>query len=181
MNYGNRNATSTYTYQDISKSYSMALFSSISVSLAIRKALSGKTANMSGSLLIVYNSISTFFACSTAGFLNAYFMRQSELSRGIEITDPGNPEQPLGVSKAAAQKAVTQTAISRYILNVPIILPSLVFLSLEKMRLMPKAKSAQSLVQAFVFYLELYLAVPIGVSVYPQYGRIPVSEVEPEF
>lgn len=41
MNYGNRNASSLYTTEDILKSYSVAVTSSIIVSLSIRKALSG--------------------------------------------------------------------------------------------------------------------------------------------
>lgn len=43
MNYGNRNATSLYTTEDIMKSYAVAVGSSIVVALSIRKALSGWT------------------------------------------------------------------------------------------------------------------------------------------
>ena len=39
MNYGNRNASSTYTKQDIAKSYSAACATSITVALGIRKIL----------------------------------------------------------------------------------------------------------------------------------------------
>ena len=102
LNYGNRNASSNYTTNDIMKSYGYACASSISVALGIRKMLSGKTKHMKGAKLIVFNSISAFFACSTAGFLNAYFMRQTELEKGISIVDPSNPEVDLGKSKAAA-------------------------------------------------------------------------------
>jgi hypothetical protein len=79
MNYGNRNATSLYTTQDILQSYIVAVGSSIAVALSIRKALSGWTQNLHGARLIVANSISSFIACSVAGYLNAHFMRQTEL------------------------------------------------------------------------------------------------------
>ena len=79
FNYGNRNATSSYTTEDILKSYSVAVASSITVALGIRKALSGYTKNLKGSKLIMMNSVSSFFACSTAGYLNAWFMRKTEL------------------------------------------------------------------------------------------------------
>jgi len=79
FNYGNRNATSLYTTEDIMKGYSAAVTSSVIVALSIRKALSGKTNNLKGAKLIVYNSISSFFACATAGYLNAWFMRSTEL------------------------------------------------------------------------------------------------------
>jgi hypothetical protein len=42
---------------------------------------------MKGSKLIILNTISSFFACGIAGFLNAYLMRQTELSKGIDIID----------------------------------------------------------------------------------------------
>ena len=48
LNYGNRNASSNYTNLDIMKSYGAACLSSITVALAIRKALSGRTKNMKG-------------------------------------------------------------------------------------------------------------------------------------
>jgi len=75
MNYGNRNATSNYTNQDIAKSYLVALTASIGVSLGIRKALESRTRHMRGPKLIFFNTISAFLACSSAGSLNAYFMR----------------------------------------------------------------------------------------------------------
>lgn len=75
LNYGNRNASSNYTTQDIMRGYSAACSSSIVVALGIRKALESRTKNMRGGKLVIFNSISAFFACSTAGFLNAYFMR----------------------------------------------------------------------------------------------------------
>jgi sideroflexin-5 len=104
MNYGNRNATSLYTTEDILKSYAVAVTSSIGVALAIRKALSGWTHGLHGSKLIVANSVSSFFACSTAGYLNAHFMRKTELEKGIDILDEEG--RILGKSKVAAHKAV---------------------------------------------------------------------------
>jgi hypothetical protein len=104
FNYGNRNASSTYTAEDILKGYTVAVVSSIAVALGIRKALSPITRNMKGARLILMNSVSSFFACSTAGYLNSFFMRRSEMERGIDIMDEKN--NPVGKSKVAAKKAV---------------------------------------------------------------------------
>ena len=82
----------------------MAVTSSIAVALAVRKALSGWTKNLHGSKLIIANSISSFFACSTAGYLNAHFMRRTELEKGIDIHDDEGRFH--GKSKVAAHKAV---------------------------------------------------------------------------
>jgi hypothetical protein len=78
--------------QDIAKSYSCALSSSIGVALAIRKIVSMKFGTVTGAKGILLNSVSAFFAVSTAGFLNAYLMRQTELVSGINIFDPNNSE-----------------------------------------------------------------------------------------
>ncbi len=86
------------------KSYGVAVTSSIAVALAVRKALSGWTKNLHGSKLIIANSISSFFACSTAGYLNAHFMRRTELEKGIDIHDDEGRFH--GKSKVAAHKAV---------------------------------------------------------------------------
>ena len=75
VNYGNRNASSVYTKQDIAKSYSCAVASSIGVALAIRKLVAMKFGAVKGAKGILLNSVSAFFAVSTAGFLNAYLMR----------------------------------------------------------------------------------------------------------
>lgn len=104
MNYGNRNATSNYTNEDIIKSYLVAVSSSILVALSIRKALSGYTRHLTGAKLIVANSFSSFWACATAGYLNAKFMRSTETEKGIEILDEEGAL--IGISKVAAQRAV---------------------------------------------------------------------------
>ncbi len=78
--------------------------SSIAVALGIRKALSKYTTKASGAKLIMFNSVSSFFACATSGYLNAYFMRTTELQKGIDIMDQeGNT---VGKSKVAAKRAV---------------------------------------------------------------------------
>jgi hypothetical protein len=85
----------------------MACAASITVALGIRKGLSGITQNLKGAKLVMANSFVAFWACSTAGALNAYFMRQTELECGIAITDPNDSSDVCGKSKVAAYKAVS--------------------------------------------------------------------------
>ena len=79
LNYGNRNASSKYTNEDIIKSYLAACGSSLTISLAIRKALSSRTKGVTGAKAYIFNATSSFFACASAGFINAWFMRQTEM------------------------------------------------------------------------------------------------------
>jgi hypothetical protein len=165
MNYGNRNATSLYTTEDILTSYCVAVGSSIFVALAIRKALSGYTKNLTGSKMIVANSVSSFFACSTAGYLNAHFMRKTELEKGIDILDSeGNN---LGKSKVAAKKAVNQTANSRFFLAVPIFIPPAILYFIEKKNMMPRNFYAKTCLEILAICFELYFAVPFAIGAYP--------------
>ena len=179
MNYGNRNATSTYTKEDILKSYAVAVGSSIAVALLVRKALSGWTANLHGSKLIVANSISSFFACSTAGYLNAHFMRKTELERGIDVLDDEGHHR--GKSKVAAHKAVAQTANSRFFLAVPIFIPPVILYTIERMHMMPRNFYLRTTIEILAICFELYFAVPFAIGAYPQLGKVSVQEIEEDF
>jgi hypothetical protein len=149
------------------KSYGYACAASIGLALGIRQLLSGKTKGMTGSKLVIYNSISAFFACSTAGFVNAYFMRQTELVKGIDVVDPSDPSVIVGKSQAAAKKAVMETAISRYILCFPLFLPSAALYTVEKMRMMPRNFALKTCLELSFFVGELYFAVPLAIAFYP--------------
>jgi len=54
------------------------------------------------------------------------------------VFDPDHPDAKLGKSKAAAEKAVMQTAISRYLFGIPIIFPAVILYGIERMGRMPK-------------------------------------------
>eukprot|EP00347_Sterkiella_histriomuscorum_P004533 403360099 len=179
MNYGNRNATSLYTTEDILKSYSVAVGSSIGVALGIRKMLSGYSKNAVGARLIVLNSISSFFACSTAGYLNAFFMRRTELEKGIDIMDQEG--KFVGKSKIAAQNAVSQTANSRFFLAIPIFFPPTMLYLIEKKNMMPKNFYLRTCLEVSLIACELYFAAPMAISVYPQSATIQSTDLEKEF
>lgn len=75
VNYGNRNASSSYSSSDIAKSYLCACTASITVALSIRRMFKKQTSQVTGSRLIIYNSFSAMIAVACAGYLNAYLMR----------------------------------------------------------------------------------------------------------
>ena len=161
--------------------YLSACTSSILVSLGLRTALSGATKNMIGSKLYFANSISSFFACAAAGFLNAYIMRKSELEKGIDLMNPKNPGVSLGKSKVAASEAVTNTAYSRIFLALPLLIPAVILYGIERAKMMPKGPVALTLLQGGIFVGELYFAVPFACAAFPQYASISADKVEAEF
>ena len=126
------------------------------------------------------NAVSAFSACAAAGFLNAYFMRRTEMEKGIDVLDKDSHE-PYGKSIISAKKAVLQTATSRIFLVLTIFIPPAILVGLERFSLMPKWKPLKLSVEISLLVLELYFAVPLGLALFPQYGTLNSSELEPEF
>mmetsp|Transcript_12876 Transcript_12876/g.17325 ORF Transcript_12876/g.17325 Transcript_12876/m.17325 type:complete len:233 (-) Transcript_12876:178-876(-) len=180
LNYENRNASSTYTTEDIAISYCVATSSAIAVALGIRKAVEKQARQLKGGKLVMLNSVSSFVACALSGFLNAYFMRQTEIKKGIDVFDKYTGEN-LGKSKVCAEKAVLQTSISRIALVLTIFVPPIALVGLEKVQLMPKNRALKLSVELSLLCLELYFAVPLGLSMYSRQGNIGANELEPEF
>lgn len=104
MNYGNRNASSTYTSKDIGIGYSIAVASSIAVAMGLRKLLSPYTRGLKGGPQIVASALIAYCSVSSAGFLNAFFMRKAETKTGIDILDQNGTSR--GKSPLCAKKAV---------------------------------------------------------------------------
>ena len=147
------------------KSYCIATTSAIGVALAIRKMLEKQSSAAKGARLVMINSISSFAACAAAGFLNAYFMRQTEMEKGIDVLDKDTLE-PYGKSQKCAKKAVMQTAISRIFLVLTIFAPPIALIALERGRMIPKSKPLKFLLENTLLATELYFAVPIGLAYY---------------
>ena len=78
-------------------SYSIATTSAIGVGLGVRKLLAAPMAKATGSRLVFLNAGSSFVAVALAGFLNAYLMRMTEITTGIDVLDPETHE-PMGKS-----------------------------------------------------------------------------------
>jgi hypothetical protein len=79
---------------------------------------------------VLANSIISYIAVASAGFLNSYCMRMGEMSRGIKIYDEEG--EYMGISKESARKAVIQTSFSRMVLSGPIfIIPGVAMFALD--------------------------------------------------
>jgi sideroflexin-5 len=85
MNYGNRNASSSYTLQDLGKGYGAALTSSVLIALFTRRLFAGSLKNLQGPSLTFANSFLNYFAGAFAGATNLVMMRYKELSEGIKV------------------------------------------------------------------------------------------------
>ena len=75
MNYGNRNASSTYTNTDLARGYFGAVIASIGISVLSRKALSPQLSRMNGTKLLFANAGLNYCCAAFAGATNLILMR----------------------------------------------------------------------------------------------------------
>jgi hypothetical protein len=180
MNYGNRNATTTYTTGDLMFGYSAAVISSVGLGLGLQRLCKPFTRTFHGGSLVLANSIIAYIAVGSAGFLNSYCMRMGEMEKGIKIFDEDEVER--GISKKAAKTAVINTASSRPILSIPtFFIPGILMFLIDKVGLMPKGRVARTTLDLAVISFALFHALPLSVSIFPSKGEISADILEPEF
>lgn len=176
-NYGNRNASSKNTTSAILKSYILACIASVGVGLVSRALVAKYTRTMSaGAALMMFNSVTSLMAISTASFLNVFFMRFSEFKRGISVFDPEDLSRPIALSKSAARKAVLRTCKSRQFSAISLLIPAILQFGLERLGIMPLHRFGRTVVQMSLLFIQLFVAIPMGLSLYPQFGKLALRD-----
>ncbi|KAB0366829.1 hypothetical protein FD754_010985 [Muntiacus muntjak] len=119
----------------------------------------------------------SFVAWSSANICNVVLMRYGELEEGIDVLDgDGNL---VGSSKIAARHALLETALTRVVLPMPIlVLPPIVMSMLEKTALLQARPRLLLPVQSLVCLAAFGLALPLAISLFPQMSE-PTRELEP--
>ncbi|CAJ0557937.1 unnamed protein product, partial [Mesorhabditis spiculigera] len=99
---------------------------------------------------------------------------------GIEVYD--REGTVIGVSKVAVKQAVTDTALTRAFLPVPLLaLPPCIMPFFEKFRWVQKSATRHLLVNAIVCTISFGISLPIALALFPQESTISVNQLEPEF
>ena len=179
-NYSNRNATCSFTNKELAMSYGAAVTSSIGVALvgrSLTKKFGANTGAISRQRFI--NGAVAVCALSCAGFLNLYLIRYNEMRKGIQVTHNG---KSLGLSKEAAKMAVIQSASTRAVLPIPmvIIIPGLWKL-LEVTRMAPKSRAGTILADMLIVTFQLTVSLPLAISLFTQDMTVHKDKLEPEF
>jgi len=179
-NYCNRNATCSFSNKELAMSYGAAVTSSIAVALVGRK-LAQKFGTTTGSISRqrFVNGAVAVCALSCAGFLNLYLIRYNEMRKGIQVTNQG---KNYGISKKAAEIAVTKSASTRAVLPIPMVLiiPGLWKL-VEVLKLAPKSKAGNILTDMMIVTLQLTVSLPIALSLFTQELSVPKEKLESQF
>ncbi|EHB18968.1 Sideroflexin-5 [Heterocephalus glaber] len=120
-----------------------------------------------------------FPAVASANICNVVLMRYGELEEGIDVLDvDGNL---VGSSRIAARHALLETALTRVVLPMPIlVLPPIVMSMLEKTALLQARPRLLLPVQSLVCLAAFGLALPLAISLFPQMSEIETSQLEPE-
>ena len=136
---------------------------------------------MRGSKLILANACLNYFAAAFAGAGNLILMRFKELEEGINIQDESGTVT-YGKSKVAGQRAIFETAVSRFILPLPVLFfPALMNFGLEKLRLWPKHNVASKLLELALCTASLTFALPMSIALFQQRSELKTEQLDAEF
>ncbi|RHY30969.1 hypothetical protein DYB32_003870 [Aphanomyces invadans] len=108
-------------------------------------------------------------------------MRLNELTDGIDILD--DEGVPRGRSQEAGKQSLTQVALTRVALPMPIVLlfPPFILEVMKTAKALPKNRFGRVFTEISVVTLCIWGAFPAAIALFPQYGSIPATQVEPQF
>jgi tricarboxylate carrier len=177
VNYANRNATSPVSTESLVVSYCGAVGSAVGVALALGGAIRRFAPPRLVPRLMKFVA---FPASAFASSANCYIMRRAEMVEGITMQDEQGREVGSGKrSVVAATRAVKETVMSRMVLPVPVVLLPAVVMNMPGLSSLPPGVSVP--LAMYVTTVAFGLGLPAVVAYFPQYSRIHVSELEPEF
>uniref|UniRef100_A0A1A7WSN2 Sideroflexin 4 n=1 Tax=Iconisemion striatum TaxID=60296 RepID=A0A1A7WSN2_9TELE len=136
--------------------------------------------NVRSSLLqTCFKSVLPIPLSAALAFFSVLTIRSEESETGIKVFDSdGNA---VGVSKAAGEKAVRETALSRAVLfGTTAAVPNLLVLLLRQTRLFQRNPLLAAPCHYVSIALVFGLMIPVSFSLFPQLGTIKGKEVEEE-
>lgn len=179
VNYCNRNATNPTPTDVFLTGYVGAIASAMTIAGGLTSLIPRLPLLSVGVKSFLLRFV-PFPAVATANVCNVVLMRMNELKEGIIVKAPDGTE--LGSSRIAAQQAIQETALTRVVLPMPIlILPPIIMSWAERTSLLRKLPILRLPVQATVCTAAFGFALPLAISLFPQFGELPVSNLEPEF
>ncbi|KAK3554417.1 hypothetical protein QTP70_023047 [Hemibagrus guttatus] len=178
VNYCNRNASKSTGMSKFFQGYLGAVSSAVTIAVGLNVLIQRADRFSPATRLLVQRFI-PFPAVASANVCNVLLMRHSELSDGISVLDEqGNI---VATSKLAARRAVLETAVTRIVLPMPIlVLPPMLMAILERLPLLQTHPRLVLPVHSLVCLCAFGLALPLAISLFPQNSQIHVSQLEPE-
>lgn len=114
---------------------------------------------------------------AAVAFVSVYTVRSEESQTGIQVFDSNG--NLVGLSKAAGQKAVKETALSRAALfGTSAAVPSLLITLLWRTRVIQKSSVLIAPLRYMSIVMGFGLMIPVSFSLFPQLGTIKKDNVE---
>ncbi|XP_077992366.1 sideroflexin-5-like [Glandiceps talaboti] len=178
VNYANRNASKPTPTSQFLLGYGGAVTTACVIAVGLKKFIK-KASRFSPTTNMLIQKFVPFPAVATAGVCNVVLMRISELGAGIDVEDSDG--HVIGTSKIAARRALGETAVTRILLPAPIlIIPPIVMSMLERTAFMKSRPRLTLPVQGAVVTLAFAFALPMAISLFPQFSKVDVSTLETE-
>ncbi|XP_027857419.1 sideroflexin-5a isoform X1 [Xiphophorus couchianus] len=178
VNYSNRNATKPAPFSKFFQGYVGAVTSAVSIAVGLN-VLIQKADRLSPTTKLLVQRFVPFPAVASANICNVVLMRHTELSDGIAVLDDSG--KVVGTSKIAARHALLETALTRVVMPMPImVLPPMVMAVLEKLPLLQRRQRLVLPVHSLVCLAAFGLALPLAISLFPQMSQISANQLEPE-
>ncbi|PHJ18491.1 tricarboxylate carrier protein [Cystoisospora suis] len=160
------------------KGYTAAVF--VSVGLAVGMNAWLRRSKIQGVARKLLQAVVPYTAVATANFGNVLLMRGQEIQKGIPVYDADKTE--VGISRKAATQAVIQTAISRVVLPLPVLLLPYPVMSVFNV-LLPLTRTNTFIkvgMELSVIFGCLCVGLPLAVGMFPEYSEMSVKNLEPE-
>ncbi|XP_013766826.1 sideroflexin-4 [Pundamilia nyererei] len=126
-----------------------------------------------------FRSILPIPLSATLAFFNVLTVRSEESETGIQVFDHNG--NPVGMSKAAGEKAVWETALSRAALfGMTAAVPNLLVLLMKRVRPFQRNSLLVAPLRHISTALVLGLMIPVSFSLFPQLGTIKREQLEEE-
>ncbi|XP_025056468.1 sideroflexin-5 isoform X4 [Alligator sinensis] len=178
VNYANRNATKPSPTSKFIQGYLGAVISAVSIAVGLNVLVQRANKFTPATRLLIQRFV-PFPAVASANICNVVLMRHTELEEGIDVLD--NNRNVVGSSRIAAKHALLETALTRVVLPMPIlVLPPIIMSILEKTSLLRSRPRMILPVQSLVCLAAFGLALPLAISLFPQMSEIETSRLEPE-
>nr|XP_014126938.1 sideroflexin-5 [Zonotrichia albicollis] len=178
VNYANRNASKPSPTSKFIQGYLGAVISAVSIAVGLNVLIQRANKFTPATRLLIQRFV-PFPAVASANICNVVLMRHTELEEGIDVLDTNG--NIVGSSRVAAKHALLETALTRVVLPMPIlVLPPIIMSVLEKTWLLRCRPRMLLPVQSLVCLAAFGLALPLAISLFPQMSEIETSQLEPE-
>uniref|UniRef100_A0A8C9X7S4 Sideroflexin 4 n=1 Tax=Sander lucioperca TaxID=283035 RepID=A0A8C9X7S4_SANLU len=180
FNYANRNSSSEQVIRTPSLKQLLLIAGAVSYATcagALPQIVVNRLGVRSAPIQTFFRSILPIPLSAALAAFNVLIVRSEESETGIQVFDSNG--NPVGLSKAAGEKAVRETALSRAALfGTTAAVPNLLVLLLKRTRLFQKNSLLAAPLRHISVAFVLGLMIPVSFSLFPQLGTIRKENVE---